>query len=103
MLCVKKYHLRPGGAEICRQNNLAFNSFEEFDTKVFNIVMDSLKVAKIGLVTAVTVVVTTSGIYVIKKALDQSKFKKAKEEWEATIGQDVVLLHLPLRPPTSGL
>ena len=61
--------------------------------------MDTLKAVKIGIV---TVIVTSAGIYVIKKVIDKTKYKKAKKFWDQ-VGQDVVVLHLPLRPKSAGI
>ena len=61
--------------------------------------MDTLKAVKIGIV---TVIVTSAGIYVVKKFVDKAKYKKAKQFWDQA-GQDVVVLHLPLRPKSAGI
>ena len=61
--------------------------------------MDTFKAVKIGIV---TVIVTSAGIYVIKKVIDKTKYKKSKKFWDQ-VGQDVVVLHLPLRPKSAGI
>ena len=60
--------------------------------------MDISKIFKYGMV---TIVVTSAGIYVLKKVMDKAKYKKAKASWDQA-GQDIVVLHLPLRPKTAG-
>ena len=60
--------------------------------------MDISKIIKYGMV---TIVVTSAGIYVLKKVMDKAKYKKAKASWDH-VGQDIVVLHLPLRPKTAG-
>ena len=62
--------------------------------------MDISKVIKYGMV---TIVVTSAGIYVLKKVMDnhKTKYKKAKSSWDQ-VGQDIVVLHLPLRPKSAG-
>ena len=61
--------------------------------------MDISKVIKYGMV---TIVVTSAGIYVLKKVMDKTKYKKAKSSWDQA-GQDIVVLHLPLRPKSAGM
>ena len=61
--------------------------------------MDISKVIKYGMV---TIVVTSAGIYVLKKVMDKTKYKKAKSSWDQ-VGQDIVVLHLPLRPKSAGM
>ena len=60
--------------------------------------MDISKIIKYGMV---TIVVTSAGIYVLKKVMDKAKYKKAKASWDQ-VGQDIVVLHLPLRPKMAG-
>ena len=60
--------------------------------------MDISKIIKYGMV---TIVVTSAGIYVLKKVMDKAKYKKAKASWDQ-VGQDIVVLHLPLRPKSAG-
>ena len=60
--------------------------------------MDISKIFKYGMV---TIVVTSAGIYVLKKVMDKAKYKKAKASWDQA-GQDIVVLHLPLRPKSAG-